>query len=234
VDGPIESALPELHANRLSPESAAFVDVIHTDGSLTPAGVWIDPRFGDLHPLGHLDFYPAGGVNQPGCEFGGPDYLPLGICHHKRASPYFLHSIWEPGLFPAQACADAVACSQGAVLSEEVVAFMGQPAQTYYTGERQLFFVNIEDHHWSYHDHRDFDRQLDSSEDVDFKDASDQDDFKYQLDLAKYNEVKYQLDSSKYDEFKYLAYSHRDFRYQQSEHRENFRLFKQKSDHKMN
>ena len=39
-------------------DSAAFVDVVHTDGSLTPAVVWIIPRAGDLHAMGHMDFYP--------------------------------------------------------------------------------------------------------------------------------------------------------------------------------
>ena len=28
-------------------------------------------RLGDLHQLGHVDFYPDNGSSQPGCEFGG-------------------------------------------------------------------------------------------------------------------------------------------------------------------
>lgn len=44
--------------NRLSPNDANFVDVIHTDGGV----------LGYPWPLGHADFFPNGGVPlQPGC-----------------------------------------------------------------------------------------------------------------------------------------------------------------------
>ena len=42
---------------RLDPRDARYVDVIHTD-----AGV-----FGTSRKLGHIDFYPNGGSQQPGC-----------------------------------------------------------------------------------------------------------------------------------------------------------------------
>jgi hypothetical protein len=54
----------------VSPESADLVDVIHTDGALEPAVVWVNPHSGDLHQLGHVDFYPSGGAEQPGCGLG--------------------------------------------------------------------------------------------------------------------------------------------------------------------
>jgi len=38
---------------------AAFVDVIHTDAS----------RLGKADPSGHVDIYPNGGQNQPGCDY---------------------------------------------------------------------------------------------------------------------------------------------------------------------
>ena len=47
---------------RLNPTDADFVDVIHTMGD---EGIIMD--FGTLLPLGHADFYPNGGVDQPGC-----------------------------------------------------------------------------------------------------------------------------------------------------------------------
>ena len=58
VDGPLLDALPELNENRLGKDSADFVDIIHSDGSLSPALVWVQPALGDLHQIGHADFYP--------------------------------------------------------------------------------------------------------------------------------------------------------------------------------
>lgn len=50
------TAGPEL---RLDPTDAEFVDVIHTCGGV----------LGFYEPLGHVDFYPNGGVpSQPGCN----------------------------------------------------------------------------------------------------------------------------------------------------------------------
>ena len=60
VNGPVFAAVPWQSQNRLSPNAAAFVDVIHTHGSLSPAVVFGDTKFGDLNPLGHADYYPDG------------------------------------------------------------------------------------------------------------------------------------------------------------------------------
>ena len=48
---------------RLDPSDAAFVDVIHTDGSSI-----LQLGFGTMQQMGHVDFYPNGGSNQPGCD----------------------------------------------------------------------------------------------------------------------------------------------------------------------
>ena len=39
---------------------AVFVDAIHSDAST--------PLLGTLHKQGHADFYPNGGLHQPGCK----------------------------------------------------------------------------------------------------------------------------------------------------------------------
>lgn len=51
---------------------AEFVDVIHTSNNK------IVLRLGYNSPIGHVDFYPNAGQNQPGCS---PD--PLGKCHYN-------------------------------------------------------------------------------------------------------------------------------------------------------
>ncbi|XP_052066885.1 pancreatic triacylglycerol lipase-like [Mytilus californianus] len=48
---------------RLDPSDAHYVEVIHTDGSSL-----IQLGFGLDKAIGHADFYPNGGVNQPGCS----------------------------------------------------------------------------------------------------------------------------------------------------------------------
>lgn len=49
-------------SRKLDASDARLVDVIHTDGS----DVFTD-GFGLSRPLGHLDFFPNGGREQPGC-----------------------------------------------------------------------------------------------------------------------------------------------------------------------
>ncbi|XP_025056568.1 lipase member H isoform X3 [Alligator sinensis] len=53
--GPLFRGKP--HSERLDPSDAQFVDVIHSD---------ID-GLGYREALGHIDFYPNGGTDQPGC-----------------------------------------------------------------------------------------------------------------------------------------------------------------------
>ncbi|KAK6188489.1 hypothetical protein SNE40_004653 [Patella caerulea] len=47
---------------RLDPSDADYVDAIHTDG-----GTILKTALGTLKAMGHADFYPNGGKNQPGC-----------------------------------------------------------------------------------------------------------------------------------------------------------------------
>jgi hypothetical protein len=47
---------------RLDPTDAKFVDIIHTDGQSH-----LQLGLGLLQPIGHVDFYPNGGKEQPSC-----------------------------------------------------------------------------------------------------------------------------------------------------------------------
>jgi pancreatic triacylglycerol lipase len=55
---------------RLDPTDADFVDVIHTD-----AGPFLSGGLGIFQPVGHVDFYPNGGIDQPGCREGVLSYM---------------------------------------------------------------------------------------------------------------------------------------------------------------
>ncbi|XP_069948987.1 pancreatic triacylglycerol lipase isoform X2 [Cherax quadricarinatus] len=104
---------------RLDPSDALFVDVIHTDAdSIFNLGV----GYGMKQPVGHLDFYPNDGRNQPGCDsltrvpltaltdglnlYEGLDAAQkeLIACNHNRASKLFTDSILTPCLYTAFQC----------------------------------------------------------------------------------------------------------------------------------
>ncbi|KAL4657378.1 lipase member H-like [Arapaima gigas] len=68
---------------RLDPTDAQFVDVVHTDMD----------ALGFRKPLGHIDFYPNGGADQPGCPstiFSGKEYFK---CDHQRSVYLFLNTL---------------------------------------------------------------------------------------------------------------------------------------------
>ncbi|XP_067006725.2 inactive pancreatic lipase-related protein 1 [Anabrus simplex] len=89
---------------RLDPTDAEFVDVIHTD--MSTADVLTDTAQGTSDLSGHVDFFPNGGTEQPGCvksteypslfkltrETLKPGTIYPG-CSHKRAFKYFIESI---------------------------------------------------------------------------------------------------------------------------------------------
>nr|XP_018910383.1 PREDICTED: pancreatic triacylglycerol lipase-like isoform X2 [Bemisia tabaci] len=85
----------------LNTDDAHFVDVIHTDGAAT----WSE-GFGLLKPIGHVDYFPNGGQNQPGCvqvrqpllvsTLEGTTNSSV-VCNHVRAWQLFKESLNPAG-----------------------------------------------------------------------------------------------------------------------------------------
>ncbi|XP_012233169.2 pancreatic lipase-related protein 2-like [Linepithema humile] len=96
---------------RLDPTDATFVTAIHTD-----CNPFISGGLGITQPVAHIDFYPNGGRNQPGCNEGVLNSITLergsffrGIkrflgCNHIRSYEYFIESINSPCPFIAVPC----------------------------------------------------------------------------------------------------------------------------------
>lgn len=82
---PLDPAAPlfDNTSSSVTEKDAAYVDVIHTSGG----DMIVVGQLGIERPVGHVDFYPNGGMMQPGCK-------PLDIaCDHLRAPAYFLESL---------------------------------------------------------------------------------------------------------------------------------------------
>ncbi|XP_053524502.1 pancreatic lipase-related protein 2-like [Artibeus jamaicensis] len=97
---------------RLDASDAMFVDVIHTDSS--PFVPFLG--LGMSQKVGHLDFYPNGGKQMPGCQKnilstiidinglweGTRDFA---ACNHLRSYKYYASSILNPSGFLGYPCA---------------------------------------------------------------------------------------------------------------------------------
>nr|AFI64310.1 neutral lipase [Helicoverpa armigera] len=59
------------NSNRVNPNDGVYVEAIHTDGGYTVGGLGIGTN------VANVDFYPNGGISQPGCL--------TNICNHNRA-----------------------------------------------------------------------------------------------------------------------------------------------------
>lgn len=106
---PCFEGTPELI--RLDPSDAQFVDVIHTDA----APVIPYMGFGMSQTVGHLDFFPNGGKEMPGCQKntlsqivdiegiweGTRDFV---ACNHLRSYKYYSDSILQPDGFAGYSC----------------------------------------------------------------------------------------------------------------------------------
>uniref|UniRef100_A0A8C4YP84 Triacylglycerol lipase n=1 Tax=Gopherus evgoodei TaxID=1825980 RepID=A0A8C4YP84_9SAUR len=83
---------------RLDKTDAAFVDIIHTDTAPTIPNL----GFGMSQAIGHLDFYPNGGEQMPGCTNNRTvDFV---ACNHLRSFKYYFESIISPNGFLGYIC----------------------------------------------------------------------------------------------------------------------------------
>lgn len=78
-----------LASYRMAASDAQYVEVIHTNGGI----------LGIFAPLGDADFYPNGGMRQPGC---GKDVA--GVCSHERAHIYFAEALRSKRGFWSKKC----------------------------------------------------------------------------------------------------------------------------------
>ncbi|XP_047617070.1 pancreatic triacylglycerol lipase [Phacochoerus africanus] len=106
---PCFQGTPELV--RLDPSDAKFVDVIHTDA----APIIPNLGFGMSQTVGHLDFFPNGGKEMPGCQKntlsqivdidgiweGTRNFM---ACNHLRSYKYYTESILNPDGFAGFPC----------------------------------------------------------------------------------------------------------------------------------
>lgn len=111
--GPLFNGRPP--EDRLDPSDAQFVDVIHSDTD----------ALGYREALGHIDFYPNGGLDQPGCPktiFGGMKYFK---CDHQMSVFLYLASLQNNCSITAYPCdsyrdyrnGKCVSCGAGHIVS---------------------------------------------------------------------------------------------------------------------
>ncbi|CAF3462217.1 unnamed protein product [Rotaria sp. Silwood1] len=103
-------------AVRLDPTDALFVDVIHTDGAHN-----LLLGLGTLQRMGHVDFYPNGGFDQPRCSktpgkilnlilqlgtMNVEGFLVTSVCSHLAAVYFFTDSIRNECPYVGYSCSN--------------------------------------------------------------------------------------------------------------------------------
>ncbi|CAL1289521.1 unnamed protein product [Larinioides sclopetarius] len=123
---------------RLRYKDANYVDVIHTSDIFSGTGL------GYLDALGHMDFYPNGGVEQPHCQKGRRYQLNTvknltiqtsideGLCNHYIVLSYFKYSIMNNCRFIATKCGNFLSYKQNqcSPFDHPITAEMGFRIQT--------------------------------------------------------------------------------------------------------
>lgn len=94
---------------RLDVTDAKFVDIVHSDATPFVPKIGL----GLFEPIGHLDFYPNGGFNQPGCDqtlrkrkdgMWISSMFQFFSCSHARSIEFYIESIRNKCPFTAITC----------------------------------------------------------------------------------------------------------------------------------
>ncbi|XP_037660613.1 inactive pancreatic lipase-related protein 1-like [Choloepus didactylus] len=142
---------------RLDPSDAVFVDVIHMDAApLIPS-----MGFGMSQQVGHLDFFPNGGEEMPGCKKNALSQIleldgiwegtrDLVVCNHLRSYKYYSESILNPDGFAAYPCTSYKSFNSNKCFPcpAEGCPQMGHHADKFASKtseEQQKFFLNTGD-----------------------------------------------------------------------------------------
>ncbi|CAG7723481.1 unnamed protein product [Allacma fusca] len=108
---------------RLASADASFIDAIHTNGGIV--------AYKD--PIGDADFYPNGGITQPGCSRFTES---ASACHHTRSYELYAESIGRPQSFLSRLCSNWDEYTRGHCTRNEFTNMgHGTPSQvrgTYY------------------------------------------------------------------------------------------------------
>ncbi|KAL0964391.1 hypothetical protein UPYG_G00323200 [Umbra pygmaea] len=142
---------------RLDPSDAMFVDVIHTD--ILPFIPYIGK--GMAQAVGHIDFYPNGGKQMPGCDKnlastivdidglweGTRDVV---ACNHLRSYKYYNETIINPQGFIGYPCSDLDVFDSGRCFpcADKACPIMGHYANTFDVpnGQSRIkFYLNTGD-----------------------------------------------------------------------------------------
>ncbi|EFX89463.1 hypothetical protein DAPPUDRAFT_303060 [Daphnia pulex] len=117
---------------RLDVTDAQFVDVMHTNSaSLLNGGLSFPVS------IGHVDFWPNGGIVQPGCILTGSDILAIATgCSHSRAYQYFAETI-NGGRFTSIRCTSYEEFDAG-LCNGNQQDLMGLPVSLSATGDYYL------------------------------------------------------------------------------------------------
>lgn len=108
-------------SERLAVGDADYVEVVHTNGGFSGAGIGI--------PIGNADFFANGGTSQPGCL--------TNTCSHMRAVEYYMESIISSN-FWANRCANENDAGRGRC-NLEPGAFMGGEPSNFRNTLRGIF-----------------------------------------------------------------------------------------------